>query len=97
MIHVRLGCGEHRLLHRCPLRNLLINSMVYVSGKTSLCRWGGLGVKDGETGGEGKGGVTQFARDLIELHSDKKMRCRGLLREQQQNFGVTPRGVRHQL
>lgn len=40
MIHVRLGCSEHRLLHRCPLRNLLINSMVYVSGRTSLCQRG---------------------------------------------------------
>lgn len=68
MIHVRLGCSEHRLLHRCPLRNLLINSMVYVSGRTSLCRCGGcgggerwrFGMKDGdgdgETGGDGEGG-----------------------------------------
>lgn len=62
MIHVRLGCSEHRLLHRCLLRNLLINSMVYVSGRTSLCRGGKrwrFGVKDGdgdgETGGEGGG------------------------------------------
>lgn len=28
----------HKLLHRCPLRNLLINGVVYVSGKTSLCQ-----------------------------------------------------------
>lgn len=63
MIHVRLGCSEHRLLHRCPLRNLLINSMVLRLRKDSLCRGEGerwrLGVKDGdrdgETGGEGGG------------------------------------------
>lgn len=59
MIHAQLGCSEHRLLRRCPLRNLLINSMVYVSGRTPLCTRGcvwKLGVKDGDGDGDGETG-----------------------------------------
>lgn len=33
MIRVRVGCSEPRLLNTFPLRNLLINAMVYVSGR----------------------------------------------------------------
>lgn len=74
MIHVRLRCGEHRLLHRCPLRNLLINNTVYVSGRTSLCRGGGgkkrrrLRVKDGD--GDGDGGEEGGGGDPILKGAD---------------------------
>lgn len=96
------GCVEHRLLHRCPLRNLLINSMVYVLGKTSLCqrKRRQLGVKDGdgETGGwaEGFGGweeVTQFSGEMIEHDSNKNKMLRPSARAATgsvwQNFAVT--------
>lgn len=85
-------CSEHRLLRRCPLRNLLINSMVYVSGRNRLCRGERRQreVKDGdeevETGGEG-GGMTHFPGELIEHDSieNKMLRPR-------QNFSVTLQG-----
>lgn len=98
------GCVEHRLLHRCPLRNLLINSMVYVSGKTSLCqrKRRRLGVKDGdgETGGwaEGLGGGRRWPNSQGRWLNMTaiKIKCWDLLRELQQDlFGRTlpwPRG-----
>lgn len=103
MIHVRLRCSEHRLLHRCPMRNLLINNTVYVSGRTSLCRGGKkrwrLRVKDGDgDGGEegGAGGVTQFSRELIE-HDSNKNKMLGpsawaVTGSVEQNFSVTLQG-----
>lgn len=42
---------NYRLLHRCPLRNVLINSMVYVSGMPLLPR---KVVKDGGGNGDGE-------------------------------------------
>lgn len=62
MIHARLGCGEPGSLNRFPPRNLLINAVVYVSGRTFSVSGGEKmevesdGIQDGETGtgGEGK-------------------------------------------
>lgn len=104
MIHVRLRCGEHRLLHRCPLRNLLINNTVYVSGRTSLCR-GGVRRDGGsewrmememEMEEKKEGGVTQFSRELIE-HDSNKNKLLGpsvwaVTGSVEQNFSVTPQG-----
>lgn len=104
MIHVRLRCGEHRLLHRCPLRNLLINNTVYVSGRTSLCR-GGVRRDGGsewrmememEMEEKKEGGVTQFSRELIE-HDSNKNKLLGpsvwaVTGSVEQNFSVTRQG-----
>lgn len=61
MIHARLGCGEPGSLHRFPPRNLLINAVVYVSGRTFSVSGGEKmevesdGIQDGETGRGGGG------------------------------------------
>lgn len=69
----------HRLLHRCSLRNLLINSVVYVSRKTSLCQgkqqslgeWRMTMERQEEVGVKGAGGWIRFPRELIEDDSSK--------------------------
>lgn len=71
MIRVRAGCGGPRLLSRFPLRNLLINGVVYVSARTFLCqegkRWR-FGVKDaGWRGSRGQEEVTQLNAGAIKM------------------------------
>lgn len=70
MIHARLGCGEPGSLNRFPPRNLLINGVVYVSGRT-------FSVSGGETmEGESEGDKMERQEkegrgDPIEKESDK--------------------------